>query len=118
MNDTAWFSKETAGAVVKSRFVSTDKDTRNHSAIAQLINASSADNHTIPKVENIAGYEVMTLQQLATYLCIPTSTIYRLVQTGRLPAFKVGRQWRVSLKAVQNYLLQDYEQKTGRRGSS
>jgi excisionase family DNA binding protein len=94
------------------------KETRNHPAATQVINANSADNYKIPKVENIAGSEVMTLQQLATYLCIPRSTIYRLVQTGRLPAFKVGRQWRVSLKAVQNYLLQNYEQKTGQKGSS
>jgi excisionase family DNA binding protein len=79
---------------------------------------SSADNHQIPKDENIPGSEVMTLQQLAAYLCLPRSTIYRLVQTGRLPAFKIGRQWRVNLKAVQNHLLQNYEQKTGRKGSS
>lgn len=83
-----------------------------------IIEAISADNHKIPKVENIPVFEVMTLQQLATYLCIPRSTIYRLVQTGRLPAFKVGRQWRVNLKVVQNHLLQDYEQKSGRRRSS
>lgn len=82
------------------------------------MNASSADYHTIPKVDNIPGSDVMTLQQLATYLCIPRSTIYRLVQSGRLPAFKVGRQWRVNLKLVQNHLLQYYEQKTGRGGSS
>ena len=84
----------------------------------QLINANSVDNYRISKVENIADSEVMTLQQLATYLCLPRSTIYRLVQTGRLPAFKLGRQWRVSLKAVQNHLLQNYEQKTGRKGSA
>jgi len=78
----------------------------------------SADTHKIPKFENSPGSDVMTLQQLAVYLCIPRSTIYRLVQTGRLPAFKVGRQWRVSLKVVQNYLIQNYERKTGRSGSS
>jgi excisionase family DNA binding protein len=79
--------------------------------------ACSADNHTIPKFENSSGSDVMTLQQLAMYLCIPRSTIYRLVQTGRLPAFKVGRQWRVSLQLVQNHLIQNYERKTDRSGS-
>jgi hypothetical protein len=39
-----------------------------------IIEAISADNHKIPKVENIPVFEVMTLQQLATYLCIPRST--------------------------------------------
>ena len=79
--------------------------------------ASGAEYHTITKVDNIPGSEVMTLQQLSTYLCIPRSTIYRLVQKGHLPAFKVGRQWRVSLELVQNYLIQNYERKTGRSGS-
>lgn len=35
--------------------------------------ATSPANRMIPKVENIAGSEIMTLQQLATYLCISWS---------------------------------------------
>jgi excisionase family DNA binding protein len=80
------------------------------------MNASSTGNHKISKGEEIAGSEVMTLQELATYLCIPKATIYRLVQKGGLPAFKVGRQWRVNLRLVQNYLVKNYERKTGRGG--
>lgn len=82
------------------------------------MNKSSAFHRKIPKVENIAGSEIMTLQQLAAYLCLSKSTIYRLVQTGRLPAFKVGRQWRVNLRLVQNHLVKDYERKTRRSGSA
>jgi excisionase family DNA binding protein len=82
------------------------------------MSTSSLANRNIPKVENIAGSEIMTLQQLATYLCISRSTIYRLVQTGRLPAFRVGRQRRVSLRLVQNHLVKDHERKTGRSGSA
>lgn len=82
------------------------------------MNKSSAFHRKIPKVENIAGSEIMTLQQLAAYLCLSRSTIYRLVQTGRLPAFKVGRQWRVNLRLVQNHLVKDYERKTRRSGSA
>jgi excisionase family DNA binding protein len=81
------------------------------------MNKGSAFDRTIPKVENIAGSEIMTLQQLAAYLWLSRSTIYRLVQTGRLPAFKVGRQWRVNLRLVQNHLVKDYERKTRRNGS-
>jgi excisionase family DNA binding protein len=80
------------------------------------MSASSLANRKLPKGESIAGYEIMTLQQLAIYLCISRSTIYRLVQTGRLPAFKVGRQWRVNLRLVQNHLVKDYERKAGRSG--
>src|SRR5262245_3358732 len=114
-----WFNKKThtTGAVAEYRSSSTEIR-HSRPPTARLINARSAGNQIIPKFENIPGSEIMTLQQLAMYLCIPRSTIYRLVQTGRFPAFKVGRQWRVNLKLVQNHLLQNYVQKKGRNGSS
>jgi excisionase family DNA binding protein len=104
------------GAGVKSHSSNSEIRHPSQSATAQLMNANSAENHKIPEAENIPGSEVMTLQQLSTYLCIPRSTIYRLVQRGCLPAFKVGRQWRVRLELVQNYLVKNYERKTGRSG--
>lgn len=80
------------------------------------MNASSGGITKISK--EIARSEVMTLQQLATYLGIPKATIYRLVHRGGFPAFKVGRQWCVNLRLVQNYLVKNYERKTGRGGSA
>lgn len=38
--------------------------------------------------------EVMTLHEVADYLKVGAKTIYGLAQSGRLPAFKVGGQWR------------------------
>jgi excisionase family DNA binding protein len=82
------------------------------------VNASTAGITRISKDKEIAGSEVMTLQELATYLCISRATVYRLVQRGGFPAFKVGRQWRVNLRLVQNYLVKNYERKTGHGGST
>ena len=67
---------------------------------------SSADRRT-------PGSEVITLEQLAGYLQISKSTVYRCVRLGQLPAFRVGRQWRVNLKLVQDHLIESYERKTG-----
>jgi excisionase family DNA binding protein len=36
----------------------------------------------------------MTTEEVLSYLHINLRTIYRLIQTGKLPAFRVGRQWR------------------------
>jgi len=36
----------------------------------------------------------LTLEQIAEYLQLNTSSIYKIAQTGKIPAYKVGRQWR------------------------
>jgi excisionase family DNA binding protein len=36
----------------------------------------------------------MTLKELASYLCVTEKTIYRLLWRGRIPAARVGKQWR------------------------
>jgi excisionase family DNA binding protein len=37
----------------------------------------------------------LTLQEAAAILKISTRTLYRVMQSGRFPAFKVGGQWRI-----------------------
>jgi len=39
--------------------------------------------------------EILTINQVAEYLQISEMTTYKLVQEGRIPAFKIGRHWRV-----------------------
>lgn len=43
---------------------------------------------------------VMTLEEVAQYLRVHPSTIYRLVKRGKLPAFKVGSDWRFNLESI------------------
>lgn len=49
---------------------------------------------------------VMTIDELAVYLKIPKSTLYKLAQEGKLPAQKVGRHWRFHKEAVDAWLKQ------------
>ncbi|MBT2601109.1 MULTISPECIES: helix-turn-helix domain-containing protein [unclassified Oceanobacillus] len=39
--------------------------------------------------------EIMTVSQVAEYLQLSEMTTYKLVQDGKIPAFKIGRHWRV-----------------------
>lgn len=48
--------------------------------------------------------QVMTLEELATYLKLPKSTIYKLVQEGRIPGQKLGKQWRFGKQAIDQWL--------------
>lgn len=38
--------------------------------------------------------EVLTVQEVAAFLKVHRSTVYRMVGRGELPAFRVGSDWR------------------------
>ena len=38
--------------------------------------------------------EILTIREVAGYLKLPVSTVYRLAERRKLPGHKVGRQWR------------------------
>lgn len=47
---------------------------------------------------------VLTIDELAEYLKIPKSTLYRLAQQGSIPCQKVGRQWRFLKERIDRWL--------------
>ena len=59
---------------------------------------------------NPADNQVLTLEELARYLKIPKSTLYKLVQEGRIPGQKLGKQWRFARRAVDQWLEQQSSQ--------
>lgn len=50
--------------------------------------------------------DIMTIEALAAYLQISKSTLYKLVQDGRLPGQKVGKRWRFHKEAIDQWLKQ------------
>ncbi|MCK5082599.1 MAG: helix-turn-helix domain-containing protein [Candidatus Omnitrophica bacterium] len=42
----------------------------------------------------------MNIKQVADYLGVHTSTIYKYAQRGTIPAFKIGSDWRFSAKHI------------------
>jgi excisionase family DNA binding protein len=43
---------------------------------------------------------LMSLHEIAEYLQVSERTVRRLIDAGKLTAFKVGRQWRFQKKEV------------------
>ncbi len=58
--------------------------------------------------------QVMTIDELAVYLKLPKSTIYKLVQEGKVPGQKLGKQWRFGKAAIDRWL--DSEQNDDNSG--
>jgi excisionase family DNA binding protein len=48
--------------------------------------------------------DILTLEELSSYLKIPKSTVYKLVREGKIPAQKVGRHWRFRKEAIDRWL--------------
>ena len=46
---------------------------------------------------------VLTLRELAEYLRVHPSTIYRLLKTRQLPAFKIGADWRFNVEEIERW---------------
>jgi len=46
----------------------------------------------------------MTVTEVAEYLKISEVTTYKLVQEGKIPAFKIGRHWRVKKNDLSEFI--------------
>jgi excisionase family DNA binding protein len=46
----------------------------------------------------------LTLEQIAEYLQMSTSSIYKMAQKGKIPAYKVGRQWRFRKEEIDKWI--------------
>jgi excisionase family DNA binding protein len=47
---------------------------------------------------------VLTLEDVAQFLHVHPSTIYRLLKKREIPAFKVGSDWRFNLESIQRWM--------------
>jgi excisionase family DNA binding protein len=53
--------------------------------------------------------DIMTIEELATYLKIPKSTLYKQVQEGKIPGQKIGKQWRFGKLAIDRWINESDE---------
>jgi len=49
---------------------------------------------TLRHGSNMPLNEVLTVSEVATFLRVNRSTVYKLIRRGELPAFKIGSDWR------------------------
>ncbi|HEV56212.1 MAG TPA: DNA-binding protein [Phycisphaerales bacterium] len=52
-------------------------------------------------------HTLMTLDEVAAYLRLSKDTVYRMAQSGKIPASKVGTQWRFRQSDVDAWLEQN-----------
>ena len=58
---------------------------------------------------------IMTLEEVAKYLRVHKSTVYRMAREGAIPSTKVANQWRFKKARIDEWLL-DREDENGFEG--
>lgn len=62
----------------------------------------------VPSSESRSRF--VTVSEVANLLRVSNMTVYRLVQSGQLPAIRVGRSYRIRDDDVDKYLAAQYTQ--------
>jgi excisionase family DNA binding protein len=66
---------------------------------------------TRPPVTQSPSKKVLTVEDVADYMQVHKSTIYRLLRQHRIPAFKVGTDWRFNIESIDEWRksLEDHD---------
>ncbi len=62
----------------------------------------------------VADKPVMTIKDVAGYLGVHPMTIYKYAKAGKLPAFKIGSDWRFHRKYIDAWIAEQVK-KNGKR---
>jgi len=79
--------------------------------------AKSAIHHMVRKIDeklpfdpspqslesSLLAKRMLTAQELAVYLRVNRSTVYRLLKKGELPGFRIGSEWRFRIDEVNRW---------------
>lgn len=52
------------------------------------------------------NYEFLTVEEIAKILKVTKMTIYRYIKAGKLTAYKIGKDFRISKETLDNFLKQ------------
>ena len=55
--------------------------------------------------------DIMTLEQVARYLKLKPQTIYNWAQNGKIPAAKLGKEWRFRKSIIDMWFNQHVDEK-------
>jgi excisionase family DNA binding protein len=55
----------------------------------------------------------MTVKEIAEYLDVHPMTIYKYVQDGKIPAFKIGASWRIRRDSIKRWIDENENKNQG-----
>ena len=69
------------------------------------MNDESSAATTVQSEDNTArNGEILTVMEVARFLRVPKSTVYKLARVGELPASKIGKHWRFLRRDIHEWM--------------
>ncbi len=65
--------------------------------------------------ERMLGEPLLTVGEVATMMRVSNMTVYRLIKSGQLGAIRVGKNYRLRRRDIEDYLAQRAVQVSGDR---
>jgi len=62
--------------------------------------------------------EIMTAKEVAAYLNVHTLTVHRYAREGKIPAFKIGTDWRFHKKYIERWIREKLTANQGGKKNS
>jgi excisionase family DNA binding protein len=70
------------------------------------MNMPQDEKNVIQGADEMDEANMLTIAEVAKYLKLHELTVRRLAREGELPAFKVGRQWRIKRNLLENWIAE------------
>jgi len=67
-------------------------------------NAVTASMTLQPNGATSTDGEILTVMDVARFLRVPKSTVYKLARVGELPASKIGKHWRFLRRDIHEWM--------------
>lgn len=64
------------------------------------------ESQVMPKSHHFADDRLLTVGEVAGTMRVSNMTVYRLIKSGQLPAFRVGKNYRIRESDVNRYLTE------------
>jgi excisionase family DNA binding protein len=64
----------------------------------------SAETATQSETDTTRDGEILTVMEVARFLRVPKSTVYKLARGGELPATKIGKHWRFLRRDIHEWM--------------
>lgn len=76
-----------------------------HADISVVMNSDlSAETATQSEASTTRDGEILTVMEVARFLRVPKSTVYKLARVGELPASKIGKHWRFLRRDIHDWM--------------
>ncbi len=74
--------------------------------VEMTFSRTNKNDVTMPaQPKSTTGPRVLTVRELAGYLRVHQTTVYRLLREHKLPAFRVGADWRFNREEIERWMI-------------